>query len=373
MAKRFLIMKSGLLGDTLVSLPALHCLRSAFRDAHITYVWQQLPSKSVATPPDILRDSGLVDRFIGYSIEGNYWQRNLAIVKLFLSLRINQYDIGIVLEAPFWPATRKSFLRWSGIPLVVGPDGRQEKIYRSPDGNLPQVEHIADSLVSVLRPIVSKLPGLQDGIFRLPLSNAEQIDAVNWCCSRGWRQNGTLVAFAPGSNMASKRWPLESFAAVGRHLIDEFGIMPIVVGGPDDRDRAVQLITRWGIGINATGELSVRQGVAVLAQCRLFVGNDTGTMHMAVAAGVRCVAIFASIDMPGRWSPYGAGHHIFRLNVPCSGCLLRECDMGDQHCIRLISATEVTRACVDVLTASIQSLPTNVNLTVPQTPDNSSI
>ena len=134
-------------------------------------------------------------------------------------------------------------------------------------------------------------------------------------------------------------------------LIREYSVIPIVVGGAGDRSLADNLLHRWKNGLNATGQLSVREGIALLNLCKLYLGNDTGPMHMAVAAGIPCVAIFSSIDMPGRWEPYGSSHYVFREDMICSGCLLRSCNKGPDRCIERISPRQVYKKCEEYLLA----------------------
>ncbi len=80
----------------------------------------------------------------------------------------------------------------------------------------------------------------------------------------------------------------------------------------------------------------------------LYLGNDTGTMHMAAAAGVRCVAVFAAIDFPGRWYPFGDENKIFRVAVECEGCHTPDC-FNKHQCLEMISVDEVFEACAAIL------------------------
>src|SRR5205085_2524024 len=109
----------------------------------------------------------------------------------------------------------------------------------------------------------------------------------------------------------------------------------------------------WGTGTSAAGLLDVRTAAAVLARCRLFVGNDTGTLHLAAAAGTPCVGVFAAQDWPGRWQPYGLGHTVLRRPVPCEGCRLTVCTREGMRCLREITVEDVLAACRATLPAPI--------------------
>ncbi|MGE3465976.1 MAG: glycosyltransferase family 9 protein, partial [Pyrinomonadaceae bacterium] len=107
----------------------------------------------------------------------------------------------------------------------------------------------------------------------------------------------------------------------------------------------------WGVGANAAGRTTVRQSAALLEHCRLYLGNDTGTMHLAASVGTPCVAIFAAIDWPGRWLPFGNRNVCFRRRVECEGCHTADC-FNARKCLDLISAAEVYEACSGILEMS---------------------
>lgn len=350
--RRILVFRSGLLGDTLVALPALHCLRNQFPNARITYVWQKTQSTSHVTAREVLEGCGLIDEFYSFQISRSAISTLWSYLKLWFFCAIGRFDIGIVLEAPHWPGRRKIFLRFCGIRRIVGPEGAQSYIFKDESGRLPRTENISDSLITVLKPLNANLPMSGKGKFDIVLSSDEENRARRWLTDTGIdRQTSRrFVAVAPGSNMQTKRWPVDSYFQVLDALINRHGIIPIVFGGPEDSSVAEKLIARWKRGLNAAGKLSVREGIALLKLCSLFVGNDTGTMHMAVAASIPCIAIFSSIDMPGRWEPYGDRHYVFRVDVACAGCLLRECDKGpEQQCINKIAPDQVYEKCDEVL------------------------
>lgn len=157
------------------------------------------------------------------------------------------------------------------------------------------------------------------------------------------------VGVGPCSKMPAKTWPAERFAAVVVHLIREFDVWPIVLGGAGDADMGERMVRYWGRGYNAAGVLSVSGAAEILRQCALYVGNDTGTMHLAAAAGTRCVAVFSARDHPGAWDPLGIGHHVIRHAAACDGCMLETCAERGRDCLHAISVEQVGLACSAVL------------------------
>jgi len=218
---------------------------------------------------------------------------------------------------------------------------------------LPAVEHEADHLMRRLSLSGISIPARGETKMDLALTENEAREADVWLSENvPWSARGRLVGFGPGSKWPSKVWPEERFDEVGKRLIQRHDIYPIVFGGAEDRALGERLVLAWERGANAAGELPVRQAAGALAQCRLYVGNDTGTMHIAAAVETPCVAIMSALDWPGHWNPYGSGHTVLRRSVPCEGCLLKVCERERMRCLKEITVEDVVNACTRILLRS---------------------
>jgi len=238
------------------------------------------------------------------------------------------------------------FFRLAGITSIIGDQDGLPVAESARGTPLPYVDHEADRLLKRLARCGIPVPPPGQGCMDLRLTPQEVGSAQDWLASRRGSVAGELlVAIAPGSRAPSKVWPAERYVALGRVLIEELSALPIVFGGREDQLLGDLLIRAWGRGANAAGELTVRQTAAALANCCLYVGNDTGTMHLAAAVGTPCVAVFSAQDLPGRWHPYGTGHYVLRSVVPCEGCHLRECVKFDLRCLKQIEVSEVASIC----------------------------
>ena len=89
----------------------------------------------------------------------------------------------------------------------------------------------------------------------------------------------------------------------------------------------------------------MRAAAVALRGCALYLGNDTGTMHLAASAGAPCVAVFSARDWPGAWYPYGVPQRIFRTAPECEGCYLEVCVDRGNACLIAISVEEVLAGC----------------------------
>lgn len=119
--------------------------------------------------------------------------------------------------------------------------------------------------------------------------------------------DGRAVAFHAGGSAAEpfKRWPVESFAVLGR-LFAARGYRVFLLGGEADRAAARRLAEALGsAAVDCTRGLRLAETAGILARCRLLVANDTGLAHLAAALGVPVVAVFGPTD-ERRFAPRGA-------------------------------------------------------------------
>ena len=103
------------------------------------------------------------------------------------------------------------------------------------------------------------------------------------------------------------------------------------------------------------GELTLVELCALLAMSCLYIGNDTGPMHIAAAVGTPTVSIFSARDFTEQWYPSGEHHVVIREDVPCSPCFKEECDIGLAFLDR-VSTDRVLRA-VDTQLSRLQAAP----------------
>lgn len=352
--KRILIYRIGQLGDTIIALPALWALRKHFPSAQLCMLVDRHPDAHYVMPGQALPRDRLIDDWIEYPTSIITGVQPKLMVEIMFDLRRRRFDTMVYLvprgRQPWRVWRDLAFFRLAGIRNFIGHEGRKSLPPKVEGRPLPLVEHEADNLLTrlSLSGIPVPLPG--KGCMELCLTNEEQEQVACWMTDRiGKRFNQLpLIGIGPGSKWPSKVWPVERFAELGQRLIAQLGVYPIIFGSSEEYDLGERLVAQWGRGANAAGQLGVRQAAAVLKACRLYVGNDTGTMHLAAAVGVPCVGIFAAIDWPGRWYPYGAKHIVLRRSVPCEGCLLRICIDEEMRCLKLVSVDDVFVACQQV-------------------------
>jgi ADP-heptose:LPS heptosyltransferase len=352
--KSILVFRIGQIGDTVAALPSLWLLRRQFAGARIV-VLSQIPPQHTHLPPEaVLPPSGLVDGFEKYP--GGASLKNLvAAWRQIRQLRRQGSDTLVYLT----PSRRtkkqrqrdRLFFRFCGLKHFLATKGFEDNLHpRLPDGKLAAKAKEADALLARLRLDGLPAPAPGKGCMDLRITETERQRAKDWWRQKAGPRPGAKgwVAICPGGKLASKLWPWERYAEVVRLLMRKQGLFPVIIGGREDREAGEKLLSEWGAGLCAAGELSVRESAALMEGARCYLGNDTGVMHLAAAVGKPCVAIFSARDWPGNWEPYGEGHKVLRFEVPCSGCQLAVCDQ-DLQCLRGIEVQQVYDACLAVL------------------------
>ncbi len=334
-------------------MPALKAIRRCFPNAYVAFLGNADSQGRHVTAREVVPPNGLIDEWILYPSADSTFRFSDA-VRLLKLLRRSRFDTLVYLA----PRIRKSravsrdllFFRFAGIRNVIGAQGFEPLSRAGSEARLPRIEHEADHLLRRLSLSGVSIPDPGKAQIELALTEEEHRKADAWLRENVPEFGATrLVGFGPGSKWPSKIWPEERFTEVGHRLIQQHAAYPIVFGGAEDWPLGERLIVAWGRGANAAGILPVRQAAGALAHCLLYVGNDTGTMHLAAAMGTPCVAIMAALDWPGHWNPYGTGHTVLRSSVPCEGCLLRVCERQGMRCLKEITVEQVLGACNESL------------------------
>ena len=206
-----------------------------------------------------------------------------------------------------WSETRKR--RWG---LVVDMRGsgvarflraKQRAIRRSPPASLGPMHKVIEA---------ARVLKLEDDpptpFFYTSAAREAEADRLT---SGPGANEGPILALAPAANWVGKTWPAERFAVLAAELLGPRGPMPtgrlMILGGPDDRwaCEAVRRAMPRDRMIDLVGRADLLTAYACLKRVRLFVGNDSGLMHLAAAAGAPTLGLFGPSDdrLYGPWGP----------------------------------------------------------------------
>jgi len=331
--KRILVRGTNWIGDAVLTTPALMAIRKGFPQAKIAL----LAKPAIA---ELLHRHPAVDEIVLYRDPGPHagLGGKLTLARL---LRRGRYDLAILFQNAFEAAAITAL---AGIPNRYGyaTDGRSFLLtHRVPLTPKIRRSHQVHYYLELLRPL-----GIQvdPGPPTLLTTAEEDTEAVEHLRAFEVDVKKVLIGLNPGSVYGTaKRWLPERFAEVADRAAAEHGGVVLIFGGQGEEELGAALAGKMTAPtLVLSGRTTVRRLMALIKQCRLFITNDTGPMHIATAFGVPTVAIFGPTD-PVTTSPFGSGHELVRHPVDCSPCLLRECPI-DHRCMQGISVEMVHAA-----------------------------
>ena len=331
--KRILVRGTNWIGDAVLTTPALAALRARFPQARIAL----LAKPAVA---ELLQCHPAVDDIVLYRDPGPH--AGLG-GKLSLAIQLNRgrYDLAVLFQNAFEAAAVTAL---AGIPNRYGyaTDGRSLLLtHRVPLTPKTRRKHQVEYYLELLKPL-----GLPVGPAAptLRTTPGEDAAAVKHLEAFGVKPDQVVIGLNPGSVYGSaKRWLPERFAQVADRLAAEHAACVLIFGGKGEEELGIAIAGMMTAPtIVFSGRTTVRQLMALIKRCRLFLTNDTGPMHVAAAFNVPLVAIFGPTN-PVTTAPYGPGHELVRHPVECSPCLLRECPI-DHRCMQGIGVDAVHAA-----------------------------
>jgi heptosyltransferase II len=342
---KILIRATNWVGDAIMAIPALRAIREHFPGAHLVI----LARPYVA---DIYRDQEVADELISYDWKGSH-AGFAGRERLATELRAHSFDIALLLQNAFDAA----WLTWrAGIPRRIGyaRDGRRilltDAIPVPKCGEIPTHEKFY-YLELVRR--AGWLTGLPDDKFiqlSVPpdkLSTAEQALVAS-----GSRQNVLRIAVGAGASYGSaKCWPPERFAETLNHLQARTDADVILFGTASEIPVTQAIAANLQKPpINLVGQTAIADLPALLSRCNVFLGNDSGAMHVAAAVGLPVVAVFGPTDPLGT-PPVTPRATIVQDRPYCSPCFLRRCPT-DHRCMTAVQPAAVEAAILPWLIAA---------------------
>jgi heptosyltransferase III len=344
-------MSAGSLGDMLMILPAIHVIRKRHPEQKCILIKDRQIHKDQFSAEDFYGGRNFFSEFILYDVGIN--KLNNFFVKLRLLWRLRFAGIGTLYYlSPSRKTYKQSlvdrfFLRFAGIKSIIGLPEKSHELDMS-TRPMPQLAQEADLILARLASAGVKVPASGAGNMNLELQQSETSKVAEWALEH-LNHKESYYILGPGAMQPIKQWSIESYVALAEHLYKAYRILPIVTGLAADKDLARQIKEALPEAIDACGEFSIRESVALMKHAKFYLGNDGGGMHLAVCAGLKCVAIFSSRDFPGKWYPYGEGHYVHRSQVACEGCWLEVCAEKKNLCLREITVNDVYKSCENLI------------------------
>jgi heptosyltransferase-2 len=338
---KILVRVPNWVGDAVMAIPALESIRRTHANDEICVLARPVVA-------DLFSGQPLADRILEYDFRGRHrgW---LGREKLIAELREEKFNAAVLLQNAFEAA----WLAWrAGIPERIGyardargplltkavPMPRAGEILKHESHYYLELLHRAgwSEASRVIPPI------------RLVVTDAAHTAAESVLRSAGARENTWRCAISPGASYgAAKCWPPERFALLADRLVSESGANVIFFGTSGEKEIAGYIRSNMkSRAISLVGETSMRDLGALFASCSVFIGNDSGAMHVAAATGIPVIGIFGSTDPEGT-APVTEQFTLIREAVSCSPCFLRRCPV-DHRCMDRISVDSVFAAAMQL-------------------------
>jgi len=307
-------VRLGSMGDIIHTLPAATALRQAFPESSIGWVVEERWAELLCTLPE--PRSGprsprrpLVDRF--HTVNTQAWRRSVFSVQTWeqiaaelSELRAQRYEVAV----DFQGAVRSAVLaRWSGAPVVYGVTQPRENVASMfyTRQVIARGSHVVEQNLSLAEAVAHRR-------LEVPKIEFPQDSAVDAQCEGRLQPRANFVLLNPGAGWGAKQWPAERYGQVARQLAED-GLKSLINFGPGEEPLR-QAVESASQGTAKGVACSLTELIALTRRARLFIGGDTGPMHLAAALGIPVVAIFGPTN-PARNGPFGTRSIVLRSSA----------------------------------------------------------
>jgi len=328
--KRFLIVSTTGLGDTLWATPALKALRATYPSAYIAVLTSPLGKEVLA---------------LNRNIDELFVVKNpplIYLVPLYFALRKKRITTTLIFHT-----SQRPLLPFSTLVTdcdVIGTD----QMHKGLD-DLLTVRIEKKPVHEIARRLeIAAHAGAQtlDPTLELFLSESDEKTAQDLLESFMLPSYLPLIGMHPGAKDKFKQWPPSHFIEVGNRLVQDLGCQIIVTGNAEESALVEEIASQIKDAIPLAGKLPLRAAAALIKRFSLMISNDTGPMHVAFAMKTPTVAIFTPTD-PKLCGPYFSSHAtVLEKNPTCTPCLRKKC--RDPFCLLQISPQAVYDAAINL-------------------------
>lgn len=338
MAENILIRSVNWIGDAVMTIPSIRLIRRAFSNSRITLLLRPSVRAVFEGNPDI-------DELILYEDS----HRSLSgRLRLASELRHRHFSKAFLFQNAF-DAALISFL--ARIPERIGysRDARGFLLTRPvPFNHDDRRLHHIDYYLNLVRYVTGE--GVTDHYLPYIFLTLEERLVTR---ERLGGLKRPILGINPGATYGSaKRWFPDRFAEVADWFIKETGGSVVITGSETERPISDEIIKAVdpefrssGHVIDLAGKTGLRELIALVSECDIYLSNDSGPMHVAYAVGTPLVALFGS-TAPELTGPVGEGAKVIKAEVDCSPCFKRTCDK-DMICMYGINSDDVYLALKD--------------------------
>ena len=342
--QRILLIQLSAIGDTILAIPTIRAIRSRFPNAHLAMVASSINLHYLEGCP-------YIDQHIPCRLE-DLMKSPWKLIGFIRGLRHQQFDC--VIDFEHWARFSALIAYGSGAPRRIGfRSAGQHRHYSFTD----VVEHVPGQheVVNFL-----KIAGLlecptREADLEVWLNEEDSAWAKEFFNEMGIDPNRPVIAIHPEAGRRDeprRRFPQDRFVAVIDALVERYNAQIILTGAPSELGVSQQIAAQTRAScVVATGKTDINQLAVLFANVDFVVCGNCGPMHLAAAAGTPVVALHGPTN-PSQWAPWGSGHTIIHVDVPCSPCLnlgfeygCSALSDGTSPCMHTIQVDEVLKGC----------------------------
>ena len=330
---RILICRLSAIGDCVLTMPMLCALRERYPGAHIAWAVERAGGLLLEGHPCL--DEVIV-------VPKGWLKSPKAVWQVRAKLRKRQFDIALDPQS----LTKSAVLAWlSGAKRRIGfhaPRGRELSLWLNGEFVTARRSHIVDAQLDLLKPLGIESPRAR---FRLP--EVADVKAKVDRMIREMHLGCDFVAVNPGAGWDSKLWPAERYGIVARALGERYQLPSVVVwSGDREQAWAETIVARSGGRALMAPPTTLPELAEFMRRARMYLGSDTGPLHIAAAVGTPCVALFGP-TLPADCGPYGEGHISVQKALPPEDRRLKR--HGPNDAMRQIDTDSAIDACEQLM------------------------
>ncbi len=290
-----LITRLSAIGDCMETLPVAMAIKDRWPESHLTWIVD-------CGVDSMLKHHPAIDEVI--RLRKGFLSRPRELWRLRHQLRSCKFDISIDPQG----LIKSGILGWlAGAKKRIGfgaGQAREHAWWFYNEVIKPTSTHLVDRQLELLGPLGIESPRIDFG-WSEPKSIGLEAEGI--LGSLGLDRDGYAV-INPGASWASKRWPADRYSRVAQKLYESIGLRSLVVwGNADERELAESIIKSAPMAACLAPNTSLMVLAGLLKRSRMYIGSDTGPMHMAVSFGTPCVALFGT-SRAEYCGPYGSMH-----------------------------------------------------------------
>lgn len=334
--KKILLVRLRRIGDVVMTTPAVTALKKGLPSSHITYVVEAPYRELIEGNPYIARTI-VLPRPLGAK----------KFLKAVCAIRKEGFDVAIDFHGG---PTASLITLFSGAKKKVGYRIKYKSFVYDisiPRGQKTGYAHSVESHIRLIKALGIEVPATPP--LMLPESSESEKKKIQLFFSEKGLKGSKVVLLHVGAGNEFREWGADRWEKLAGLLVEENDIKIVVIGAPEDEETARQILAMHPASVfSLAGRLSLKELRELIQHATLYIGPDSGPMHIAASTGTPIIALFGP-NLSAYNAPWQAEAVIIEKDLDCRPCDQRGCITGDIRCMKGITPEEVHAACIPYL------------------------